>query len=107
MISAPPICLSLPAIRCLSSVTIPSNRAEVLDDERIDLVACCIFDGLSLTPFLPYIPLSLVQESVGWVKRPRDKRLAFGAENCVRYSLIVRLFLLFSSLFLFVSIHGV
>ena len=32
--SAPPLCLSLPVIRRLSSVTIPSNRAEVLDDER-------------------------------------------------------------------------
>ena len=31
--SAPPLCFSLPAIR-LSSVTIPSNRAEVLDNER-------------------------------------------------------------------------
>ena len=32
--SAPSLCLSLPAIRRLSSVTIPSNRAEVLGDEN-------------------------------------------------------------------------
>ena len=32
--SAPPLCLSLPVVRCLSSVTIPGSRAKAWDDER-------------------------------------------------------------------------
>ena len=53
--SAPPLCLSLPVVRRLSSVTIPGNRAEVWDDERQDLVDCCVFVVLSLTPSLPFL----------------------------------------------------
>ena len=53
--SASPLCLSLSVVRRLSSVTIPSNRAEVLDDKRQDRVDSCIFDVLSLTSFLPFL----------------------------------------------------
>ena len=58
--SAPPLCLSLPVIHCLSSFTIPGSWAEVWDDKRWYLAAWCVFVVLSLTPSLR------LQEPVNW-----------------------------------------